>query len=731
MSFRLPYYKQINKMDCGPTCLQMISKFYGRHIPIEELRNIANTEKNGTSVYNLTKAAEEIGFNTLISKVTFNQLQQKITLPCIVYTNENHFVVLYKIKKRITIADPEIGLLKYSTKEFKEKWYISNVDDILSNPSGVVIILEPNSNFIIDQEKSIETSMFNTAKFLVAQLKPYKKQAIQLIITMLIITVGQSLIPFITQSIVDIGISSDDVNFISLLILGNLILILSTSAGNWIRNSITMHISSRIKISLLSKFVVNLSKLPLNFFERIRIGDILQKVKDYQRIESFLMNSAFNVVLAVFTITIFGSILYIYNPTLLIIFIIGSILYISWVLLFWNIRKRMDFEFFELLGKDQSFWIEMFNNIVDIKNYRFESSIKKKWERTQVKLFHVNLKLLNIDQLQQAGTALINSARDLSLILLSALYVIDDKMTLGMFVSIQYIIGQLKGPINQIISSINSFQLAHISLIRINDIEKQKKENYNYSTEEKFFPSERSILLHNVNFKYGANSPLILKQINLSIPRGKITAIVGGSGSGKSTLLKVLIRNYPPLTGNINIGFTNISNVDLKIWRSKIGAITQESGLFNDSIYKNIVLSDNPINKERFYKAVEMANIKKEIERMPNGYKTIIGELGHGLSKGQTQRILIARLLYKNAEYVFLDEAISALDVTNQKIILNNLFHFFKNKTVVLITHRLESVIKADQVIYMKSGKIIEVGPHKKLIDNKNEYYRFFKGVDV
>lgn len=727
---RFPFYKQIDAKDCGPTCLQIISKYYGKYFNLDFLRDRCNVNKEGTSIHQLCLAAESIGLKSLPVNSSYKQLHEQIPLPCIVHWRKKHFIVVYKVKKnRVYVSDPEIGLITYTKKEFIDGW-ISHLREPKAWTKGKLIALEPTDSFNENKNMSEEVSGYNLLRYLTSHLKPYKKQVLQLFLTMFFITLLQAIFPIITQSIVDIGISTKDISFIKLLLFANIILIISTSIGNWIRASINTHIASRIKISLLSNYIIKLLKLPVSFFENKLIGDILQRVMDYERIESFMLNSAFTIFLALLNLTVFSSILIIYEPKLFYIFFAGSTLYVLWILLFWNIRKKMDFQYYSLIALNHSHWIEMINNIQDIKNNNYEQGKRWKWEKVQVKLYQVSIKLLGINQTEQLGSNLINTLRDVALTFLSAYLVISGEMTIGMLVAVQFIIGQLKNPINEIVFFIRSYQMAMISYQRMSEVDRIKQEdNIIYEEDNKyFFPKEKSIYIENISFQHNIGSSVILKNMTLLIPEGKITAIVGSSGCGKSTLIKTLLRLYTPSNGKIYIGGQNIENIILSDWRNRIGVVTQETKLFKDSILNNIILGRNEFDENEFLKSVRVANIDHEISQMPLGYNTLLGENGIGLSEGQKQRILIARAVYKNPDYFFLDEATNNLDSRNEKTVMENLMSEFKNKTVVIAAHRLGTIINADQIVVIDNGKIVEVGIHNDLIkNNKGAYYNLIK----
>ena len=514
-------------------------------------------------------------------------------------------------------------------------------------------------------------------------------------------------------------------SFISLLLVANVVLVISTSIGNWIRQSINMHIASRVKVSLLSNYISKLLKLPVSFFENKLVGDILQRSLDYERLQSFIMNSAFTIILAILNILVFGVILFIYKPSLFFIFIFGSLLYIIWTFLFWNVRKKMDIQYFSLQAKNNSHWIEILTNINEIKNNNYEKGKRWKWEKLQVKLYDVGIKLLNVNQVESLGSSLINTLKDVSLTFFSAYLVIQGEITIGMLIAIQYILGQLRNPLTEVINFIKSYQIAYISFIRMNEVNQVPEEQDNDVNNNIIFPKNKSLILKNVYFKYNNSSPFVLNNISLVIPEGKITAIVGESGSGKSTLLKILMRLYTQTSGEYYIGETNVSNVSLKVWRDRIGVVNQDGDVFKDSIKNNIVLGSD-FNNELFHKAVESSNILKDIEKLPKGFNTVMGENGRGLSQGQKQRVMIARALYKNPEYLFFDEATNALDSINESKVVNNLGKEYEGKTVIIVAHRLSTIKNADQIIVMHNGKIAEVGNHSDLIKNKGAYFQIF-----
>jgi ATP-binding cassette subfamily B protein len=721
--FRFPNYKQLDGKDCGPTCIQIIAKYYGKFISLQEIRELSSISKEGLSLYELGLTAERLGLKSLPIKATLSNLLTEIPLPCIAHWGNKHYIVVYKTdKKYIYVSDPLLGLVKYTREEFLKSWIGINNE---KSQKGVLLLLEPTDRFN-DIKPTTNPSKIYAFNYFISHLKPYKRQTMQLLLTMFVLTLIQAALPFITQSIVDTGITAKDYNFITLLLIANIVLVISVSFGNWIRQSINIHISSRIKISILSNYIIKLLKLPLAYFENRLVGDILQRALDYDRMENFIMNSAFSIVLAFFNLLVFGVILFIYQPILLFVFLLGAILYITWTLFFWNVRKKMDFEFFTLKAKNNSHWIELLTHIEEIKNNNYEQGKRWSWERVQVKLYHINLKILKIDQIDSVGSNLINTLSDITLTFLTVYFVIEGEITLGMMIAVQYILGQLKSPLSAIIQFISSYQIAYISFIRINESSNIPDEQLEESIYHRTLPEVKSLTLKKVYFAYNNVSKNTLSNINLTIQQGKITAIVGASGSGKSTLLKILSRLYVPNSGDYFIGNTNMSSVDLGIWRDKLGVVNQNSDVFKETIKENIILGSE-YDIDKFYEVIKRVNLLDEIESMPAGFNTLMGENGRGLSEGQKQRIMIARALYKNPDYLFLDEATNSLDSINESILVKNLNEIFEGKTVVIVAHRLATIKNADNIIVLDKGEIVEIGNEKELLSRKGFYYRLIQ----
>jgi ATP-binding cassette, subfamily B, bacterial len=712
-------------MDCGPTCLRMIAKYYGKSYSLQDLRSVSHTTREGSSLLGLSEAAELIGFKTLGVKVAFNKLKDEVPFPCIAHWNQQHFVVIYEIKKdTITVADPGHGLLKYSKEEFMRSWVSDGKDE------GILLLLEATPDFynkeaiggVIQEEKKRSLSFFFNYLF------AHKKLIWQLVIGLLAGSLLQLLFPFLTQSIVDIGIQNHDVKFIYLVLFAQLMLFFGRTSIEIIRGWILMHISSRVNISLVSDFFIKLMKLPISFFDVKMTGDIMQRIGDHSRIQNFLTGSSLSTLFSLFNLFIFSAVLAWYNVQILIVFLIGSLFYFVWIMFFMKRRADLDFKRFQQSSQNQSKEMELILGMQEIKLHNAERQKRWQWEHIQVKLFKINLQSLSLSQVQNSGSSLINELKNIIITFLSAKLVLDGNITLGIMLSISYIIGQLNSPILELVGFLQQWQDARLSFDRLSEIHNKKDE---MPTSESFvndFDLAQDIVLKDLSFKYDAlQDHYTLDNLNLSILHGKTTAIVGSSGSGKTTLMKLILKFYEPTKGELLLGTQNFKNLSPKVWRENCGVVMQEGYIFSDTIANNIAVGVDNVDKARLKYAAKTANIKEFIEALPLGYNTKIGGEGIGISTGQKQRILIARAVYKNPQQLFFDEATSALDANNEKIIIENLKEFFTGKTAIVVAHRLSTVKNADQIIVLENGKLVEMGNHETLTKQKGKYYELVK----
>lgn len=714
------YYKQQDQMDCGPTSLRMVAKYYGRNIPMQKLRSLCFINKGGVNLLAISEAAEKLGMRTTGVKLNLQQLKQA-ELPCILHWRQNHFVVLYKIRnEKYYIADSAVGLFKLDEKTFIKSWY-SNKE----LHDGISLLLSPSPLFYEQEdEKKNKVSWLSILQYFYA----YKKLFFQLILGMGVGTLLSLITPFLTQSIVDIGINTRNINFVYLILIAQVMLFIGTTSVNFIRSWILLHISSRINLSILTDFLIKLMKLPVSYFETKTTGDIMQRMTDQQRIESFLTSTTLNTLFSVINLIIFTVILVYYNATIFMVSIISTVVYAGWIALFLKRRRELNYKQFNYASSSQNSVVELVNGMQEIKLNNCERQKRWGWERLQANLFKFKVENLALAQYQQGGSSFINQAKNILITFLSVKAVIDGQITLGGMMAIQYIVGQVSNPIEQMLGFVQSYQDAKISLERLNEVHELEDEEPIEKDRLHDMPANKTIAINNLTFRYpGAGNDPALEAINLTIPQGKVTAIVGMSGSGKTTILKLLLRFYQSEKGDIKIGETNLNNISFKTWRNACGTVMQDGYIFSDTIENNIAVGDDFPDAQKLQKAIKAANIGDYIDELPFGLKTKIGSAGNGISQGQKQRLLIARAVYKNPDYLFFDEATNALDANNERIIMDNLNEFFAGRTVVVVAHRLSTVSNADNIVMMDKGRIIEQGTHHELTGLKGEYYNLVK----
>lgn len=720
---QFPQEYQMDAKDCGPACLKIIAKYYGKYYSLQYLRDLCGITREGVSFLDISYAADKIGLRTISVQITIDELVNKLPLPCIIHWDNDHFVVVYKATQRkIYVSDPAKGSTFYTHDEFIGKWYKKEEN------TGFAMALDPMANFKqIEAHEKIER--LKSFENLLGYFTPYKKAFGLLFLIMFIATILQAFLPFISKAVIDTGIRTQDINFIYMVLAANIVLLLSITLSNVLRDWVLLHVTTRVNISMISDYLIKLMKLPVSFFENKLVGDILQRAYDHERIRHFIINNSLGILFSSITFAIFSVILLIFNKTIFLIFLAGSSMYVLWVFVFLNVRKKLDWEYFDLLSKDRSYWVETIENMQEIKINNYEDTKRWKWEAIQARLYKLNVKILNINNAQMLGSQFINSMQNMAIVFFCAIAVINGDITFGIMISTQFIIGMLNGPVAQFVGFVQSAQYAKISFMRIHEIHQLQEEDdrVSISANSMELPKDKSLMVTNLSFTYAAHAPIVLKNIYLKIPEGKVTAIVGDSGCGKSTLLKLLLRLYLPSYGEICIGNMNINNVSLRQWRAKCGSVMQDGKVFNDTVQNNIVLNEEHVDYKALKLATDIANISGEIEAMPQGYQTMIGEMGRGLSGGQKQRLLIARALYKNPDYLFLDEATNALDSINEQKIVKALNNVFKHRTVIIIAHRLSTIRKADQIVVMKAGLIVETGNHDTLMDKKGYYHELIQ----
>ncbi|MVT44375.1 ATP-binding cassette domain-containing protein [Chitinophaga oryziterrae] len=728
MSKPFPIYRQLDQMDCGPTCLRMIAKYYGKHYSLQTLRESSYITREGVNLKGISEAAGKIGFRTLGVRLTFEQLDEEATLPCILHWKQNHFVVLVpqnydrnKKNGKILIADPAHGMVKVSKETFLKLW-ISTEDKC-----GIALFMEPAPIFYDTEDEKKDKKGFS---FLFRYLKPYKKYISQLFLGMFVGSILSLIAPFLTQSLVDYGINRQNMGFITLMLVSQLALFFGTTAIEMIRGWLLLHMSTRINISIISDFLIKLMKLPIRFFDTKMLGDITQRISDHTRIEQFLTSTSLNTLFSLVNLVVFSVVLGIYSGPILAVFIMGSGLSIGWILFFLKKRRELNYARFQQMSDNQNSLFEIITGMQDIKMSGSETTYRWGWERIQAKLFKISVKSLSLAQYQSIGSTFFTQLKNILASYIAAREVLNGQITLGMMLSVSYIIGQMNSPIEQLLTFFQSAQDAKISLERLSEIhlrDDEEKENELTPDEELELAEDKGLVLENVSFQYaGPTSPMVLNNINLTIPFGKVTAIVGASGSGKTTLMKLLLKFYEPVNGKIYLGSTPLGIVSARWWRQHCGVVMADGYIFSNTIAQNISVQEET-DRQKLLSAVKMANIESFINEMPLGFSTKIGNTGNGISSGQRQRILIARAIYKEPKFIFLDEATSTLDANNEKVIIQNLEQFFNDRTVVVIAHRLSTVKHADQIVVMENGKIVELGDHKSLTALKGKYYELVK----
>ena len=723
----MPLCLQKDSMQCGIACLQMVCKYFGREYSMNTLSKLCFATTEGVSMLGINEAANILGLHTTCVRAATSILSEA-HLPCILHWNQNHFVVLYKVKngKKFYIADPGKGLVTYSLEEFKKHWIStrSNEED-----KGIAMFLETTPAFFtykMEGEENIKEK--RSFRFLFGYVKKYRKYFGQIILGLIVGSLLQLVLPFLTQSIVDVGIKNQDIGFVWLILLGQLMLTISRTAIDFIRRWLLLHISLRINISLVSDFFIKLLKLPMSFFDTKLMGDLMQRMNDHSRVNNFLTQQTLNITFAMLTFVVFSVVLFFYNKLVFAIFLLGSVLYGGWMTLFLKRRKVLDYELFEQQAINNNKTYEFITSMQEIKLQDCEQRRRWEWEDTQADLFGVQMKSLKLQQTQEAGSIFINEVKNIIITVVAATAVIHGQMTLGMMLAVQYIIGQLNSPVEQLMNFFYSLQDVKISLERINEIHQMDDENGKEGLKTSIENKNEGIDIKNVMFKYDPHAlRKTIDDVNIHIPQGKVTAIVGASGSGKTTLIRLILGYYPVLDGKIAIGNTDINTLNKRWWRRQCGVVMQDGVLFSESIARNIAVDDGDIDKERLLKAAEIACIKDYVMALPLKFNTKIGRDGVGLSQGQKQRILIARAVYKNPDYIFLDEATNSLDANNERSIVENLDKFYRGKTVVIVAHRLSTVKNADQIVVIDHGKVVEVGNHESLTAKRGAYYHLVK----
>lgn len=725
---RFKHYSQLDQMDCGPACIQMIAKYYGKYFPLNYLRSICQITRDGVTLFGIAAALEKIGLKTLSVKVEIEQLKAEIPLPCILFWNQNHYVVLYDIKTkafssevRYCIADPAANKIQVNEEDFLRRWYGDNANE------GIALLVEPTIEFELTPNIKYKGNNF---ALVFRYLKPYQKMALQLGLAMGLASLIELAFPLLTKTIVDVGILNQDISFVYVILCAQLMFFLGKTIVEVVRSWLLQYIAGRVNITIISDYINKLTKLPLSFFDAKQIGDITNRIGDHQRIEFFLTSNALYTFFSLVNLLFFSFIIAYYNLVILWIFLGGATLSICWILFFLKWRRNLDYALFYQVSEKQNHIYEIIEGISEIKISGAETLERWKWERIQSRIFKLKIRSLRVEQWQVVGSRFIDQIKNILIIFFCAKEVIAGQLTLGTMMSITFIVGQMDAPVEMLIIFFRAFQDATISFERLNEIHNNANESEGDNRKDvvSYTKVKDDIELKDVCFKYNKfDTNNVINQVNVTIPHGKVTAIVGASGSGKTTLLKLLLKFYVPDNGSILIGKSTLADISTNHWRAMSGVVMQDGYIFGKTIAENIALGFEYIDQTKLQEAATIACIKDFISELPLGFDTKVGSAGVGLSSGQKQRILIARAIYKNPTYLFLDEATSSLDANNEKSIMEQLNSFFIGRTVVVIAHRLSTVKDADNIIVLDKGKIIEEGTHLVLTKKKGAYYNLVK----
>ena len=715
-------YRQHDSSDCGPTCLRIITNYYDQDYTLDEIKEVSQISRVGVNFMMLSEAAEALGLRTLPVRTSMENLH-RCPMPLIAHWRKNHFVVAYKITaKSVYFVDPAHGKVRLSIEDFKRGWVSTESQE------GFALLMEPTPNFYTSREGQDKKKKIGLSYFMRYFYK-YKFFFVQLFLSFIIGSGISIVIPFLTQALVDKGVLNQDLNFIYLILIAQVVITISQTSLSFLQAWISIHVNTRVNVSVLSDFLSKLMRLPMTFFDSKHIGDILQRMADHERIDSFLKSATMGTIFSMFNLVIYGGILAFYNAQILLIFLIGSALYVIWIVLFLRIRRNLDYKNFALESENQSKMVSIIYGMQTLKLHNAEKHARWDWERLQARLFRLGIKSMIVGQAQSIGTTLISQLQSITITIIIATKVVEGELTLGSMVATQYILGQMIGPISQILGLVTSAQDAKIGLERLGEVLNKEDEDEEGSAKLTQLPEDRTIRFNQVSYKYPGTGKgeYALKDIDVDIPSGKVTAIVGSSGSGKTTMLKLIMKYMRASSGDVMIGPISIDNIKASYLRSRLGVVVQDGYIFSDSIANNIALGVESVNRERLTLATDVANISDFINSLPLGFNTKIGEEGHGLSMGQMQRLFIARAIYKDPSIILFDEATNSLDATNEKVIMNNLRSFFKGRTVVIVAHRLSTVMDADKIIVLEKGEVIEVGTHKELVARKDMYYNLVR----
>ena len=714
----IKFIRQKDSMDCGVTALAMATQWFGREYPREVLEASCRPTTQGVNLRAIAETADSIGLKSRAMRMGIDDLAA-LTTPCILHWDQTHFVLLYGYRRgKFRIADPAKGLVKYTPGELAAHWISTSSRGV---DRGIGLVLERTPSF--GQGAVGGRGEKRSLRFLYRYLRQYRRYFAQIMLGLLLGSLLQLAMPFLTQWIVDFGINRRDIGFVWLVLLGELMIVAGRTATDFVRRWLLLHISMRVNISLVSDFFIKLLRLPMAFFDTKLLGDLLQRIGDHGRVQSFLTGQVLGIVFSLINFAVFGIVLFIYDGLIFGVFLAGSVVYGAWLGAFLRRRKVLDYDLFEKQAAAQNRTYQFITAMQEIKLQDCRQRRRWEWEDSQADLFGVEMRSLKLQQTQEAGSIFINEVKNILITVLSATAVIDGTMTLGVMLAVQYIIGQLNSPVSQLLGLVYSLQDVKISLERINEIHGGPDEDDGQAAHCRAYAGERGIAIRGLDFRYDPHAlAKTLDGVTLDIP-----AIVGASGSGKTTLVKLMLGYYPVEPGAITVGGRSLRDYDLGWWRRQCGVVMQEGVVFSESIARNIAVGDGDIDTGRLERAARIANIHDYVMGLPLKYNTLVGRDGVGLSQGQKQRILIARAVYKDPDFIFLDEATNSLDAENERQIVENLARFYRGRTVVVVAHRLSTVRDADQIIVLDKGTVVETGDHDSLTRRRGAYYNLVK----
>ncbi|MEE1298103.1 MAG: peptidase domain-containing ABC transporter [Muribaculaceae bacterium] len=716
--YKIKAFRQLEHSDCGITCIRIIAYFYGVDIPLKFLRSICDISRVGISIRDILSATKKIGFEANAVKVSAEDIL-KMPLPAILYWENKHYIVLYKIKNnKFYIADPGRGKLILDNEEFLNSW-------LYGNSMGLAIVLAPKEEFYnIDFgiKDSSESGLFKLAK---KSISKHLKRFIAVIVLSIVVMLADMITPLIFQSTIDEGIEGKDINLVWVLCLSQFLIFIGYSLSDNVINIILTKTGLKVSIDMMNEYLSKLISFPISFFDRKVNSDFIQKIEDQNRIKNFLIDFPSSAFLTGINIVVFSAMLIYYNYIIFLILLAATFLGFLWTKTFLQKRENIDYSYFYYSSNNRNNIYELINGMQEIKINNAHNIRIAKWKETQLKINELSFKTVLLKMLVNGGNSVLSRIKDIIITGACATLVIKGNMSVGEMMTISYITGRLSSPFSYILNSLNTMQDATMSYERIDEIINKPLDN---KSKYKEHDNIQSIIFSNVSFKYpGSYSPYVLKDINITIPQGKVTAIVGCSGSGKSTLLKLMLGFYIPQKGDIYAGKYNMSDIDTDNWISRCGVVMQNGFIFSGTILENIALSDSKPDINRVKYVTNLACINEFIDTLPMGYHTKIGVTGVELSGGQKQRILIARAVYKNPSFIFLDEATNALDAKNERVIVENLNEFYKGRTVVIVAHRLSTVKNADNIIVLEGGRVAETGNHESLIAQRGAYFNLVR----